>query len=288
SLILTHTADTTAHADIVQSMASGQTIVTAAFAEPNNEDGWTQPRALAERHGGGWHFSGRKVDVLAVAEADIALVTASIAGGDSGLFMVDLDADCVVRPSESIDPSRRIGTLELRQAEATLIDCGPTHAERMERALSAVLVAQAAETVGATGACLDATLGYLKMRHQFGQPIGSYQAIQHRCADLYVALVAAKAATTAAARDLFDSPEDHRVLASSALSLAVDNALNVAEAAVQLHGAIGYTWEHDTHLFLRRALLSSRIWGDSSAHRRQAARVLWPTSATDRDAEVED
>jgi alkylation response protein AidB-like acyl-CoA dehydrogenase len=132
----------------------------------------------------------------------------------------------------------------------------------------------ACDAKGGANAVLERTLDYLKTRMQFGKPIGSFQALKHRCADHKVALEASGAVTTEAVRLWAAGDPSAVVMASSAKAYACGTYATVAEDAVQLHGGIGFTWEHDCHLFLKRAKLNQALYGSTSAHLDRAASLL--------------
>jgi alkylation response protein AidB-like acyl-CoA dehydrogenase len=192
-----------------------------------------------------------------VLDGDLADVLLVVAGG--AVYEVDpAAAERVHTPT--MDPTRRLAVVRLAGVPGTRI--GPADARAALRtALDAALVALAAEQVGAAAAILDETVAYTKVRHQFGRPIGSFQALKHRMADLHVLLEAARSAAYAAA-----SGELH---ASAAKVYCSEAFQTIAGEAIQLHGGIAITWEHDAHLYFKRAHGSAGLFGAPREHLRR-------------------
>jgi len=146
--------------------------------------------------------------------------------------------------------------------------------EPLERALDLARVALAAEAVGVAEAVLELTTAYVKDRVQFGRPVGSFQAVKHRLADMMVALEAARSASWYAACVADELPDELAEAASIAKAACSDAAFECASGAIQLHGGIGFTWEHDAHLYFKRARASSTLLGSPSWHRERIARQI--------------
>ncbi len=172
-------------------------------------------------------------------------------------FLVPSDTpDVTVRPRQSLDMTRRLADLEFRDAvvsPSTIVGRVGDAAADVERQLQVALVLQNAETVGAVACVYDFTLEYAKERMAFGRPIGSYQALKHRFADMKVWLEACHATATAASRAVQLGEDDASRLVSVAKAYIGDRAPAIVQDCVQLHGGIGVTWEHDLHLYLRRS-----------------------------------
>jgi alkylation response protein AidB-like acyl-CoA dehydrogenase len=203
---------------------------------------------------------GRRLTGTARWVPDLAAATSvAVAAGDA-VFVVDVDAAGVTSaPIEPIDHTRSFGTLVLDHVDGE--EVGPAPAARD---LWALLLA--ADAAGVAAEALARTVAHAKNRVQFGKPIGSFQAVKHRCADMHLLVEGSLAAVRTAAATL-----DPRAV-SVAKSYAGDAAARVTADAIQLHGGIGYTWEHDCHLFLKRARLDQALGGDSRWHRRRLAR----------------
>ena len=208
----------------------------------------------------GGRLTGVAHHVLDGAEADLFVVRA----GDA-LFAVRA-ADAVVTPAGTLDQSRSQATVSFRDAPAVAVGCAAERAEDLLRVMLAV------ESAGAAAHCLDVTVGYLKTRVQFGRPIGAFQALRHRCADLAVEVASARATAYAAVRAAASagpgSPAELAVLGPLAKRHCVDVFWHVAAEMIQLHGGIGFTWEHEAHRYLKRAKTSQLLHGTPAELRR--------------------
>ncbi len=208
--------------------------------------------------------------VAHVADADHAdfLILRGTAGGEPVLAAVDLGADGVaVEPLPTLDQTRRQATVQLAGAPAARFGGGTAAA----RARDLLAVAHAVEAVGSAERCLGITVEYLKERVQFGRPIGSFQALKHRCADLAAELEAARSTAYYAAWAVDGAPEELAELAPLARAVCGEALSHVAAESIQLHGGIGFTWEHDAHLYFKRAKASELLAGGFPAQRRLAA-----------------
>jgi acyl-CoA dehydrogenase len=207
----------------------------------------------------GGQLTGVAHHVLDGAEAGLFVVRA----GDA-LFAVRA-ADAVVTPAGTLDESRSQATVEFRGATALAAGCAAERAEDLLRVMLAV------ESAGAAAHCLDVTVGYLKTRVQFGRPIGAFQALRHRCADLAVEVASARATAYAAVRAAASpagSPAELAVLGPLAKLHCVDVFWHAAAEMIQLHGGIGFTWEHEAHRYLKRAKTSQLLHGTPAELRR--------------------
>ena len=190
--------------------------------------------------------------------------------------------DLQVRALNSLDPTRRLARVECTGAEALLLSEEGAAGPGLDRAMDESLAALASEMVGGAQALLDATVSYAKMRIQFGRPIGSFQAIKHRLADLLLDVEFARSAAYRACERAAEDPSPLREVASVAKALASDAFMLAAREAVQLHGGIGFTWEHDTHLYFKRAQSSSVLLGSAAEHRDRYVLSLAARTAGDR------
>ena len=206
-------------------------------------------------------LSGTAMFVIDGHTADLLLVATS-----TGLFAVEGTAPGVTRTRlETLDPTRRLARIDFAAAPAVRIGSSVPH-----KALDLAVVALAAEQVGGAQACLDMAVGYAKIRVQFDRPIGTFQAIKHKCADMLLAVEAARSAAYHAASAGDELPVAARV-AGAYCSAAFTHA---AKENIQIHGGIGYTWEHDAHLYLKRAKSSEQLFGAPSAHRARLADLV--------------
>jgi alkylation response protein AidB-like acyl-CoA dehydrogenase len=199
--------------------------------------------------------------VLAAGVADWLL----LAGADGLYAGRAIDAAVDERPT--LDPTRRQATVTLPVGAGRVVGDGAA----ADRAVDLLRIALAVEAVGVARWCLAATVDYLKTRVQFERPIGSFQALQHRAADLVVRLESAASAAYYAAWAAADSPAEVPVVAPLALSVCAEAAYRIAAETIQLHGGIGFTWEHDAHLYFKRATATRLILGDTHEQRRLGA-----------------
>jgi len=249
-------------------IADGRLRATLAVAE--GDDAWSEQaiRTTATRSGDGWVLDGAKDFVLDGATAELVLVAARTEAGGIGLFAVDSGAAGLSRtPLETLDLTRRQARLAFESAPATLVgDAGDgwrVAGEVFDRAL----VALAAEQVGGAQKVLEMAVGYARTRVQFGRQIGSFQAIKHRCADMLIDVERAKAAVYQALWAVDHEPAEVPAAAGLAKAFCSEAYFDAAASNIQVHGGIGYTWEHPAHLYFRRAKSSQLMLGTPSHHR---------------------
>ncbi len=198
--------------------------------------------------------------------ASVLLVPAD--GVPAGLYAVEAGAPgLTVTPVVSLDQTRALADVTLDGVPARPLASGPDADRAVVGALVAGAAMLAAEQLGVAGRCLEMTVAYLKERYQFARPIGSFQALKHRAADLWVAISQARAASRYAAACLADGDADAPVAVALAKAACGDAATLAAQECVQLHGGIGFTWEHPAHLYLKRATSSSIAFGTPDCHR---------------------
>jgi len=260
---------------LLPALASGETIATLAlFEEPR---GWSVrssgTRARSTRSG--WSLTGTKRAVLDAHLADLLLVAADTGDG-VGLFGVDPGSEGVgITQETTLDATRRQATLTLDQVElddSSRLDAGDATAA-LRRALSMATAALAAEQVGGAQRCMEMAVDYAKSRYQFGRPIGSYQAIKHRCANMLMKVEHARSTAYHAAR-VTDDDSELAVAAPLAGSVSSEAYVWVAGENIQVHGGIAFTWEHDAHLYLKRAKASSLLLGSPRHQRDLLGRAL--------------
>jgi alkylation response protein AidB-like acyl-CoA dehydrogenase len=188
-------------------------------------------------------------------------------GVPNGLFLVDATAPGVHRsPVVSLDMTRQLCDISFDDADARQIVVGEAATAAVDAGLAAGAAVLAAEQLGLAQRCLDLTVAYVKERRQFARPVGSFQALKHRLADLWTTITLARAASRYAAACLADDDPDAPVAIALAKSACCEAAVLAAEEMVQLHGGIGFTWEHPAHLYLKRAKAASVIFGAPGAH----------------------
>ena len=204
---------------------------------------------------------------IAVPNADVADMI--VATADGGRHLVVQADEVAIEPVRALDRTRPLFTVRLDGAQAQEIS-----GEHFDRAWHAIAVMAAAESVGVAARVTQMTVEYAKERRQFGRPIGSYQAVSHACAQMFLETEGARNVTYWAAWALDHEPDAAALAASAAKAYASDAAVNVCRSALQVHGGIGFTWEHDLHLFLKRAEANARAFGDARWHREQVAAAL--------------
>ncbi len=255
-------------ASLLASLASGETIATLAVWERPRGWGWEESATTATRRGDDWVVTGSKRFVLDGHLADLLVVAARLPEGGMGLFTVAAgDPGVTVTQTPTLDATRRMADVAFDGAVAgTLLGDAPG-GPALARTLALGAVALANEQVGGAQRCLEMSVDHAKSRFQFGRPIGSFQAVKHRCAEMLVKVEQARSAAYYAAR-VTDDPEELELAAHLAASLASEAYEWVAAETIQVHGGIGFTWEHDAHLYFKRAKASSLLLGDPRYHRR--------------------
>jgi alkylation response protein AidB-like acyl-CoA dehydrogenase len=254
-------------AELLPSIAAGEVVATWAFADGRGN--WDAGEGLrAERSGADLLLSGTRGFVQDAASADWLLVVATI-DDEAVQLLVRADSPGIrMQPLTSLDLSRRFADVDFEGVvvsnDALLEGRG---ASALEGSLLRALVLTCADTVGAIDALFEMTVAYSKDRIAFGRPIGSFQALKHVMADQALYVETCKAGAAAAAAAVQAGDEDAAEVASMAAAYIGDVANDVAQECLQVHGGIGYTWEHDLHLFLRRIRSNSALFGEPTWHR---------------------
>ncbi|MYW03756.1 acyl-CoA dehydrogenase family protein [Streptomyces sp. SID3343] len=276
---LVHAGDEGARAEYLPGIAQGTMLGALALAEPGNRDVRAVGMGARDVGGGRWRLDGVKTHVIDGLIADLVVVVARV-DEDLALFAVPGDAAGLTRAAlPTLDQTRKQALLTFADTPARLL--GTTGAgAALERVLALAEIAVAAEAVGGAARCLEMTVEYTKGRVQFGRPIGSFQAIKHRCADLYVEVETARSAlyyaawaATEAEEAGLATPGELAVMAPLAMTTATAAYRHVAEEMIQLHGGVGFTWEYDCHLYLKRATTSALLFGDRGAARERIAEL---------------
>ncbi len=262
---------------VLEGVLAGETILAWAFCEPGGD--WTADHVAAEATpaGGGYVLNGVKTAVEAGAQAHRLLVTARTSDG-LAQFLVPSDADGItVAPQESLDLGRRFAEVRFVDVavgpEALVGEPGAPAEADVERQLLLALVIQCADSAGAAARVLEFTIEYAFDRYSFGRPLASYQALKHRFADMKLWSEASQAAADGAA-DALDDGSNAVQMASAAKAYVGDHSVDIMQDCVQLHGGIGVTWEHDLHLFLRRATVNRGLFGTSAQYRDSVAKAV--------------
>ncbi len=264
-------------AALLRQLADGS--LTAALAVSTATGSATPFPALARVAGRGDAASGTvklRGTIPAVADAlpaDVLLVPAD--GVPSAVYLVEATAPGVHRtPLVSLDMTRQLCDITLDDAPARQVAAGAAAEAAVSAGLAAGAAILAAEQLGLAQRCLDLTLAYVQERRQFARQIGSFQAVKHRLADLWTTITLARAASRYAAACLADGDPDAPVAVALAKSACCEAAVTAAQECVQLHGGIGFTWEHPAHLYLKRAKAASVAYGTPGAHRAALADLV--------------
>jgi alkylation response protein AidB-like acyl-CoA dehydrogenase len=267
---------------LLGAIASGNLRVSAAVTSPEGLAGPQGVAATLERGANGWRLSGECGFVVGAATAELLLILTRAPGssGSTGMSVVALPvgrAGIAVEPLVTLDLTRPMATVRLADvavADDEVLGVREAAGEGVARALQRARIALAAEAVGAAEWTLEMTLAYAKQRIQFGRAIGSFQAVKHRLADMMVQVEAGKSAAFYAACVAAERPQELAEAAAVAKASCCDAFVNCAGNAIQLHGGIGFTWEHDAHLYFKRARASATLLGSPSWQREALAREL--------------
>jgi alkylation response protein AidB-like acyl-CoA dehydrogenase len=265
--------------DLLRRMADGSltSALATPFATPPGRGFPVSVRVAGLRPGdseaGVARMRGMVSGVADALPAGVLLVPAD--GVPHALYLVEVSAPGVAKaPVVSLDMTRQLCDLSFDDAPGTLIASGAAASAALEAALTAGAGILAAEQVGVAQRCLDMTVAYTKERRQFARPVGSFQALKHRMADVWVAISQARAASRYAAACLASGDPDVKVAVAMAKAYCSDAAVLAAQECVQLHGGIGFTWEHPAHLYLKRAKADSIGFGTPDAHRTALAALV--------------
>ena len=253
-------------------IADGSLTAALAVAEESGSWDLADLTTAAEPAGDGWTVSGGKLYVIDGHTADLLLVVARMPGGH-GVFAIEGDDPGVERARlDALDLTRPLASVTLRDARAVRVGVGRDTAGWLSEVTDLVLAALAAEQLGGAARCLELSVEYAKVRDQFGRPIGSFQAVKHKCATVFLEVESGRSAvaeaTRGAGRPRRPTRRSRRPLAYVHCSAAFTHA---AKECIQIHGGIGYTWEHDAHLYLRRSKSSELFLGSPARQRARLA-----------------
>lgn len=243
----------------------GQNRYAVALGDPDGAWKPASPTIAATATAeGGWRLGGTALGLRTPATVDPLLLAAATTGEDVALFVVAGDA-ATVTAADEFDPSRGLIEVTFDQAPARLVGDGPKAAGAVGAAYRRALLAVGAEQLGVARACLEMTVDYAKTRCQFGAPIGSFQSIKHRSAEVLLDTELADAVVQQAVAT--------GVLADAELAFIVASraAVSAAESCIHVHGGIGFTWEHSAHRYLRRARVNATLLGSPDRHRNAIA-----------------
>ena len=262
-------------------IAAGEARATLAMTEPSGRWDATGITLTAKPAGGGWQLDGVKLFVPDAAHADYMVVAARTRGeGEDGisLFLVKgRPKGMTVSPLKTLDMTRRWSEVRFENVQldgGALMGAAGTAWPHLKRALEWGSAALCAEMVGGAQKVLETSTDYAKTRHQFGKPIGIYQAVSHKLADMLVLSESGRSATYYAAWTVEADAPDRSLAGSMAKAYVSDAYRKIAGDGIQVHGGIGFTWEHDMHLYFKRAKASEVTLGDATYHRELVAQAL--------------
>jgi alkylation response protein AidB-like acyl-CoA dehydrogenase len=248
-------------------IAAGTTIATVALRDAVHP-------VIARASGDGYLLEGSKQYVVDGHLADLILVAADLEG-ETVLFALDGDTAGLTRTLQpTLDRTRKLAFLSFDSAQAMRVTAPGEGARVLDETVRLATVALAAEQVGGAQACLDMAVAYAKDRIQFGRTIGSFQAVKHLCADTLLEVESARSAASYAAWAAAEGSADRATVAEIANAAASEAFLLAATNNLQIHGGIGFTWEVDCHLYLRRAKSSETFFGTPAEHRESVAAKL--------------
>jgi alkylation response protein AidB-like acyl-CoA dehydrogenase len=252
-------------------LAQGEARGTIAVWDERS--GWAPDHSEIEIENG--TMSATKVAVPDASSADFVIVS----GADGAHFLVETASpEVTITATKALDPTRKLFTVELDRAPAEPLAGG--RGEQVAHAYATIITALAAENVGVAQRAMEMAVDYAKDRKQFDRPIGSYQAVSHRCAQMLLEVEGGRSLSYWAGWALDHEPSTAPRAASMAKAYAGDAGFRVAASALQVHGGIGFTWEHDLHFFLKRAKANAHAFGDSRWHRDRVAELAGVTAAS--------
>jgi len=258
-------------------ICEGQRKATVALLE--SDAGWN-PDAVAlsaQPDGEGYRLSGSKHFVL---DAEVADVILCVARADTGLLIAAVSSDAAgvkINATPGIDRTRKLYSVELDNVAveaANVLASGDVAERALAHSLQVATIVACAELVGGMQWVLETAVEYVKTRKQFDRPVGSFQAVQHQCADMLLYTESARSATYYAAWALSENDPSAERGVAMAKAYCSDAAREVGNRGVQVHGGIGFTWEHDMHLFYRRAKADELLFGDATFQRERIAQLV--------------
>ena len=266
-------------AALLPGIASGETIATLAFTEPNGKWDASGITMEARAEGDAFVLDGTKMFVLDGHTANLIVVAARAAGtnGEDGIafFTVDGDAAGLTRTAlATMDQTRKQAKLEFAGVKAQALGAAGAGWAALSKTLDQAAVGLSNEMVGGAQLVLETSVQYAKDRVQFGRPIGSFQAIKHKCADMLLEVESAKSAAYYASWAAAEDNDELPVVASLAKAYCSDAYFHSAAENIQIHGGIGFTWEHNAHLYFKRAKSSEILLGDATYHRELLAQRI--------------
>jgi alkylation response protein AidB-like acyl-CoA dehydrogenase len=258
-------------------VVAGRHRITVAAAERSGRWSASDIETTARATTGGFELDGAKLFVPDAASADTILVVARVDAGYGFFAMPAGTAAARVEPMHTVDRTRRLDVVELRGVtlpRSALLGSLDRGAQALESLAASAKTVLAAELCGLASASLAMSVDYVKVREQFGRPIATFQAIQHKLADMKVGLENSRSLVYYAAWALDTQSDDRYLAAAMAKAYASDECPRVVAEAIQVHGGIGFTWEHDLQLYFKRAKADQVTFGDATENRETVARLL--------------
>jgi len=272
--VLLAVPDEEARLELLPRIAVGDLTLAVVLDDLGGSDRSQEPPRASQDLSRDWVVSGQCPFVLDGNTADLVIVSAVTPTGRA-LFLVDPSAPGVSRhPTSCLDATRPGAALRMANAPARPLGPGTAAPAASRSVRDRLLAAAACESVGAAQACLSSAVEFAKVRHQFGKPIGSFQSIKHRCADLHMEITAAESLALQALVDLSTGTGEASALCALAAAASAEALWHAAAANVQIHGGIGFTWEHSAHRYYRRAVCARTLFGSPRSQRLSAYQLL--------------
>ncbi|MDQ3876872.1 MAG: acyl-CoA/acyl-ACP dehydrogenase [Actinomycetota bacterium] len=260
--------------ELASAIAAGELSATAAWTESSSDDGWDGIETHAKTSDGAWSITGTKELVPDAQTAQVFVVTAVTDEGP-GLFGVRVGDRVRVEELGTVDRTRRLGRVQFEGAAATSLSTGSDAAALWRELGLRSAASLALEAVGIAQRALEMAIEHAGSREQFGKKIGSYEAVSHNVANTYVATELARSLAYWAAWCVAESDEQAEIAVAAAKSAGADAAVLACENAIQVHGGMGFTWEHPLHRYYKRAEWIASYGGSSSAQRKVIAASLF-------------
>ncbi len=271
-------AEANAASPHLHSLTAGETKGAVALLEPDASWDPFEVRLQARQEGQGYQLTGRKLFVSDAGVADVIVCIANV-GPDPAIFAVPAQAPGVsIKSTPGMDQTRKLYDVTFESVNVGrdgVLAVGETARRALERSMQVATIFVCADMLGGMQWMLEDAVEYAKTRQQFGKPIGSFQAVQHMCADMLLWTESARSAIYFAAWAIDAEPENAARFVSTAKVYTSDASREVANRGVQVHGGIGFTWEHDLHLYYKRSKASEILFGDASYHRAQLADLVF-------------
>ena len=259
---------------LLPDLSLGESIATVAIQEEGSDWNSSSIQMTAEAGDSGIKLSGTKQLVMDAAVANTILVVAR-QRDDLIVAIVDPSAEGLeISPTRGMDLTRRFYQLEFNNVVGEVLASGDAAENALKQSIQTGIIIACADMLGGMDWVLKTTVEYSQSRQQFGKPIGSYQAVQHQCADMLLMSESARSATYYAAWALNEGDAASDQAINTAKAYCSDAARLVGNSGIQIHGGIGFTWEHDLHLYYKRAKSNELLFGDPTHHREQLAQLI--------------